>query len=160
MELMNQDVEFEGGCTCGALRYRVRSEPMFTHCCHCRWCQRETGTAFALNALIETDRITTTSGETEETVLPTASGGGQTLVRCPSCKVVTWSHYGKARQLAFLRVGTLDEPDAMPPNIHIWTQSKQPWVVLPEGADVVEEYYKAADHWPVASLERRKALFS
>ena len=151
---------FEGGCTCRALRYRATAAPMFVHCCHCRWCQRETGTAFALNALIETDRIDLIAGDLEAVATPSASGRGQEILRCPACKVAVWSHYGGFNKLSFLRVGTLDNPDAMPPDIHIWTGSKQPWVRLPEGALAVTEYYKAAEHWPPDSLQRRQALFS
>jgi hypothetical protein len=151
---------FQGGCACGQVRYRAKSKPMFVNCCHCRWCQRETGTAFALNAMIESDRIEVLAGEPEAVVTPSASGKGQEIMRCPNCKVAVWSHYlGAGRQLSFLRVGTLDNPDAMPPDIFIWTMSKQPWVVLPEGIPAVPEYYKAADYWPEEALARRKALF-
>ncbi len=132
---------------------------MITHACHCRWCQRETGTAFAQNALIETDRLEAT-GETETIDTPSNSGRGQAVVRCAACKIALWSHYGGAEQIAFLRVGTLDNPDAFPPDIHIWTSSKQPWVTLPEGARAVPEYYKSADVWTPEALERRRHLFN
>jgi len=157
---MSQAKTFTGGCACSAVRYTVKSAPMFVNACHCRWCQRETGSAFALNALIETDRIEVTTGELETVKTPSHSGRGQDVLRCPSCKVALWSHYGGAAQLAFLRVGALDDPDAMPPDIHIYTASKQAWVVLPAGAAAVEAYYKSADYWPPASLERRRALFN
>ena len=150
---------FEGGCDCRAVRYRLRSRPLFVHCCHCRWCQRESGSAFALNAMIETDRIEV-QGETALVDTPSSSGKGQLIARCPSCRVALWSHYaGAGRALSFVRVGTLDDPDAMPPDIHIFTSTKQPWVVLPPGTPAVEEYYKASELWPADSLERRKALF-
>ena len=150
---------FEGGCDCRAVRYRLRSRPMFVHCCHCRWCQRESGSAFALNALIETDRVEVT-GEAELVDTPSASGKGQLIARCPRCRVALWSHYaGAGRALSFVRVGTLDDPDAMPPDIHIFTSTKQPWVVLPPGTPAVAEYYQSSQMWPPESLERRKALF-
>jgi hypothetical protein len=150
---------FEGGCTCGAVRYRMTRRPMFVHCCHCRWCQRETGASFALNALVETKAIDI-DGEVETIATPSNSGQGQDIARCPSCKIALWSHYGGARQIAFVRVGALDKPDAFPPDIHIFTSSKQPWVVLPEGAKAVPEYYRSADFWPAEALQRRKVLFS
>ena len=120
----------EGTCTCGHIRYRLTSEPLFVHCCHCTWCQRESGTAFALNAIIETDRVELLSGEVEIVDTPSASGKGQRISRCPICRVAVWSNYGGAGDAArFIRVGTLLEPGRLPPDIHIFTSTKQPWVV-------------------------------
>ena len=151
---------FDGGCDCRAVRYRLRTRPLFVHCCHCRWCQRESGSAFALNAMIETDRVDV-QGAVDLVDTPSASGKGQLIARCPACRVALWSHYaGAGRTVSFVRVGTLDDPDAMPPDVHIFTSTKQPWVVLPAGTPAVEEYYKASELWPAASLERRKALFA
>ena len=149
----------DGGCTCRHVRYRMTTKPLFVHCCHCRWCQRETGSAFALNALIEADRVQLLAGEVEVVDTPSASGKGQKISRCPRCRVAVWSNYaGAGDRMRFVRVGTLDEPDRLPPEIHIFTASKQPWVVLPPGAAAVEEYYPASKHWPAESLERRAAL--
>jgi hypothetical protein len=147
---------FEGGCDCRAVRYRMTSRPMFVHCCHCRWCQRETGASFALNALIETDRVELTAGEPEVVLTPSNSGAGQKIARCPKCRIALWSNYGGAGDvIRFIRVGTLDNPDVFPPDIHIFTASKQPWVVLPAGTPAVPEYYKSSELWPKESLERR-----
>jgi hypothetical protein len=151
----------EGGCTCRAVRYRLTSGPLFVHACHCRWCQRETGTAFALNAMIESDRVERLAGRPEAVLTPSASGKGQTIVRCPTCRVAVWSHYaGAGEAVSFVRVGTLAEPDRLPPDIHIFTESKQPWVVLDGTAPVVPRYYRASHHWPAESLERRAALLA
>ncbi len=150
---------YEGGCTCRQVRYRVTSKPMFVHCCHCRWCQRETGTAFALNAMIEADRVETLSGDVEVVNTPSNSGKGQKISRCPNCRIAVWSNYsGAGDAVRFVRVGTLDEPDAMPPDIHIFTMSKQPWVVLPAGTPAVPEFYDREKMWPAESLARRAAL--
>ncbi len=150
---------YEGGCTCRHVRYRLSSKPMFVHCCHCRWCQRETGTAFALNAMIEADRVEVLAGEVEIVNTPSNSGKGQKISRCPRCRVAVWSNYAGAGDAArFVRVGTLDEPDRMPPDIHIFTMSKQPWVALPEGALATHEFYDREKIWPKESLERRAAL--
>jgi hypothetical protein len=156
---MNTTDTHDGGCTCRQVRYRVKGRPLFVHCCHCRWCQRETGAAFALNAMIEADRVELLAGEPEVVNTPSNSGKGQRISRCPTCKVAVWSNYaGAGDAVRFVRVGSLDNPDAMPPDIHIFTASKQPWVVLPEGAPAVEEYYQASKYWPKESLERREAL--
>ena len=150
---------FEGGCTCGRVRYRMVGSPMIVHACHCRWCQRETGGAFAENALIETDRVTLLQGDVDRVDPPTQSGRGQVIVRCAACRVALWSHYsGMGEKAAFVRVGSLDEPDLLPPDIHIFTASKQPWVVLPPGAAAFAEFYDIPSQWPSASLERMAAL--
>ena len=149
----------QGRCACGAVRYRVSGQPMFVHCCHCRWCQRETGASFALNAMIEADRVRLLEGEPEIVNTPSNSGKGQKIWRCPQCMVALWSNYaGAGDKVRFMRVGTLDTPAAMPPDIHIFTSSKQPWVVLPPGVTAVPEYYKPKDLWPAESQERYLAL--
>lgn len=150
----------EGGCTCGAVRYRMTSKPMFVHCCHCRWCQRETGASFALNAMIEADRVVLLKGSPEAVDTPSASGKGQKIVRCPDCHIALWSNYaGAGDVLHFVRVGTLDEPDHLPPDVHIYTASKQPWVLLPPDIPAFEEYYNRKELWPKESLARLRALF-
>jgi len=133
--------------------------PLFVHCCHCRWCQRESGSAFALNAMIEADRVQHLQGETETIDTPSASGKGQRIVRCPHCRVALWSHYaGSGKSVCFVRVGTLETPDAMAPDIHIFTSTKQPWVVLPPGVPAVDAYYPAKAYWPADKLARRAEL--
>ena len=150
----------EGGCDCREIRYRLKSKPMFVHCCHCRWCQRESGASFALNAMIESERVELSSGKPEIVNTPSNSGKGQLIARCPTCRIAVWSNYsGAGDKVRFVRVGTLDNPDQCPPDIHIFTSSKQPWVVLPAGMPAVLEYYKTADYWPADSLARRKAIF-
>ncbi len=148
----------EGGCTCGAVRYRMTSRPMFVHCCHCRWCQRETGASFALNAMIEADRVVLLRGSPEAVDTPSESGKGQKIVRCRDCHITLWSNYaGAGDALHFIRVGTLDEPDRLTPDVHIYTASKQPWVVLPPGIPAFEGYYDRNELWPEESLARRRA---
>ena len=150
----------EGGCTCRAVRYRMTSKPLFVHCCHCRWCQRESGAAFALNAMIEADRVVLLQGEPERVDTPSNSGKGQVYYRCPACQIALWSNYaGAGDAVRFVRVGTLDEPDRLPPDIHIYTDSKQPWVVLPSDSLAFPAFYKRSDVWPEDSLARLKALF-
>ncbi len=158
---MTDTTSFAGGCTCRAVRYRLTSAPLFVHCCHCRWCQRETGSAFALNALIEAERVQVLAGEVRIVDTPSNSGKGQRIARCPTCQIAVWSHYaGAGDAIRFVRVGTLDEPDRLPPDIHIFTASKQPWVVLASGAPAVPEYYRSSETWPPASLARRAAALA
>ena len=155
------DETFEGGCDCREIRYRMTSRPLFTHCCHCRWCQRESGASFALNAMIEADRVQLLAGDVDVVLTPSNSGKGQKIARCPRCRIAVWSNYaGAGDAVRFVRVGTLDNPDAFPPDIHIFTASKQPWVVLPAGTPAVVEYYDRATYWPAGSLARREALLA
>ena len=150
------ETSLEGGCDCGGVRYRMTSMPIFVHCCHCRWCQRESGSAFALNAMIEADRVVLLHGKPELVDTPSNSGKGQKFHRCPTCRIALWSNYaGAGDAINFVRVGTLDEPDRLPPDIHIFTASKQPWVILPSDVPVMEAYYDRKEHWPAESLERR-----
>ena len=153
--------KLDGRCTCSAVRYRMTTKPLFVHCCHCRWCQRETGASFALNAMIESDRVVLLNGAPEVVLTPSNSGKGQKIARCPQCRIALWSNYGGAGDVVrFVRVGTLDQPDRLPPDIHIFTSSKQPWVVLPRGTPAVKEYYDREKYWPKASLKRRLALLA
>ena len=150
--------DLEGGCACGAVRYRLGSAPMFVHCCHCRDCQRQTGSAFVLNALIETDRISLLSGDPAVVAVPTDSGRPHEIYRCAACQTALWSDYGGRPALRFVRVGTLDDPTALTPDVHIYTRSKLPWVRLPDGVPAFDAYYDTKALWPAASLERRRAI--
>ena len=157
--MSTENLVSDGGCTCRRVRYRMAGRPLFVHCCHCRWCQRESGAAFALNAMIESGRVELLQGEVDLVDTPSNSGKGQQIARCPVCRVAVWSHYaGAGAAVRFVRVGTLDTPDRWPPDIHIFTASRQPWVQLPAGTPAVPEYYKASEMWPPESLARRAAL--
>ena len=150
---------YDGGCTCRHVRYRMLTRPLFVHCCHCRWCQRETGSAFALNAMIEADRVQLLQGDVTVVDTPSNSGKGQRISRCPKCAIAVWSNYaGAGDAIRFVRVGTLDEPSKLPPDIHIYTASKQPWLMLPADTPAETEYYRATERWPAESLERGAAL--
>jgi hypothetical protein len=133
----------------------METAPLIVHCCHCSSCQRETGTAFATNAMIEADRVTLLSGGPEVVLTPSDSGKGQKIVRCPNCRVAVWSNYaGAGDAVRFVRVGTLDRPDYLPPDIHIFTSSKLPWVPLSTDIPAVPRYYDRDQVWPRESLER------
>jgi len=158
---VNDGDHFDGGCTCGYVRYRMTSRPMFVNCCHCRWCQHQTGTAYALNALIEADRVELLAGDVELVAVPSPSGKGQKIWRCPRCRIAVWSNYGGAGDaVKFIRVGTLDDPDLFPPGAHIFTSSKLPWVVLAKDVPAFPDFYKMTEVWPEESLARRDAAIA
>ncbi|VUD64052.1 hypothetical protein TDB9533_03236 [Thalassocella blandensis] len=155
----NREYPLEGGCSCGEIRYQLLRAPLFVHCCHCTWCQRESGAAFALNALIETENLTLLQGKLIPVNTPSASGSGQLIHRCPRCRVALWSHYnGMGPAAAFLRVGTLDQANLLPPDIHIFTSTRQPWVNLSQDVPVMEEYYDRREFWSEESLSRHEKM--
>jgi len=148
---------WEGGCSCGAVRYRLRSEPLFTHCCHCLNCQRQTGSAFVINLLIEADRVELLAGEPEPVDVSRDRGGDQRIFRCPTCRIAVYSEYGGPKVL-FVRAGTLDNPAQAAPDVHIYTRSKLPWIRLPESVPAFPVFYDPKALWPQATRERYAAL--
>jgi len=151
------DRSHEGGCACGAVRYRLTSEPLFVHCCHCLNCQRQTGSAFVINVLIEADRVELLAGEPRPVDVPRDDGSAQRIYRCPDCQVAVFSEYG-GPTLRFVRGGTLDDPTSVTPDVHIYTRSKVGWLALPESAPAFDVFYDVKALWPAASLERLEAL--
>jgi hypothetical protein len=147
----------EGGCSCGAVRYRLTEEPMFTHCCHCLNCQRQTGSAFVINLLIETDRVEVLAGEPQAVDVPRDDGSMQTIYRCPACQIAVFSSYTWP-EIRYVRAGTLDDPSAVSPDVHIFTRSKLPWVELPAGLPAVDVFYDRDELWPPASIARLERL--
>jgi hypothetical protein len=146
----------EGGCSCGAVRYRLASDPMFTHCCHCLNCQRQTGSAFVINLLIEADRVEALGVEPEPVNVPRDDGSVQRILRCPTCRVAVFSVYGRP-EILFVRAGTLDDPSSIEPDVHIYTRSRLPWVALPESVPAVDVYYDRHELWPAESNARLDA---
>ena len=150
-------VSLDGGCACGSVRYRLTDEPLFVHCCHCLNCQRQTGSAFVINVLIETDRVELVAGEPQVVDVPRDDGSAQRIYRCPDCQVAVYSQYTWP-QLRFVRAGTLDEPSSVSPDVHIFTRSKLPWIELPPDVPAFEIYYDRESLWPAASNARIEAL--
>jgi hypothetical protein len=152
-------VSREGGCACGAVRYRLTSDPLFTHCCHCLNCQRQTGSAFVINLLIEVDRVELLAGDPQPVAVLRDDGSKQTIFRCPTCQVAVFSQYGRP-EVRFVRGGTLDDPSGVMPDVHIFTRSKLPWITLPESVPAFEVYYDSKAPWPAASLERLEVIMA
>jgi hypothetical protein len=160
---MKSIVGDEGGCACGHVRYKIVAKPLIVHCCHCRVCQKQTGTAFALNALFEAAHVELIKDSPIEIATPSPSGKGQTIARCPKCQVAVWSNYfmgGIKEMIRFIRVGTLDDPDLLPPDVHIYTESKQPWVSLSHDAEVYEKFYDFDKTWTIQNENRRTRLLA
>ncbi len=152
-------VQREGGCACGAVRYRLASDPLFVHCCHCLNCQRQTGSAFVINILIEADRVELLAGDPQRVDVPRDDGSMQQVFRCPACQVALYSIYTRP-VVHFVRAGTLDDPSTVSPDVHIYTRSKLPWVTLPESVPAFEVYYDTKELWPAASYERLQAALA
>ena len=152
-------VRREGGCACGAVRYRLTSDPMFIHCCHCLNCQRQTGSAFVINLLIEADRVEILAGTPQPVDVPRDDRDAQRIFRCQHCQVAVFSEYGR-RELRYIRAGTLDDPIAITPDVHIYTRSKVDWVTLPPATPAFEEYYATDKLWPAESYRRLTSVLS
>jgi hypothetical protein len=146
----------EGGCACGEARYRLASEPPFVHCCHCLNCQRQTGSAFVINLLIETDRVELLAGEPQPVDVPRDDGGAQRIWRCTTCQIALYSQYTRP-EFRYVRAGTLDEPRGITPDVHIFTRSKVDWVTLPADVPAFEIFYDMEELWPAESIARLEA---
>jgi len=149
----------EGGCACGAIRYRLESDPLFVHCCHCLNCQRQTGSAFVINLLIEAERVKVVTGAPLPVEVPRDDGSTQRIFRCPTCQVAIFSEYGRP-ELRYVRAGTLDQPSTITPDVHIFTKSKLNWITIPDSTPAFEVYYDMNALWPAANLERLNAILA
>lgn len=148
----------KGACHCGSIKYELTIDPLFVHGCHCRDCQKQTGGPFAVNALIERDRIRLVSGEPVRTQQKTDSGRPHDVWRCSDCLTALWSDYGRREVLVFVRAMTLDDPAVCPPDVHIFTRSKAPFIDLPEDVRAFDVFYSMKAEWPADSLARFDAL--
>ncbi len=147
----------EGGCACGAVRYRLTSEPMFIHCCHCVNCQCQSGSAFAANLLIEASRVEILAGTPQLIDVPSADGAAQRIFRCQDCQVAVFGQDARGA-LRYVRAGTLDDPTDVRPDVHIYTRSKVSWVTLPPATPAFEESYDTHRLWPAESIRRLEAV--
>jgi len=149
----------EGGCGCGHLRYRVEGEPIFVNNCHCRLCQRQTGSTSVVNAFFESERVTVTSGALTEFTTKGGSGGDHTICRCATCGTTVFSYYPRVGRVGTgIRVGSFDNPDGFTPTAIVFTESKMPWVPLPEGIPAFEQYYNPKELVSEANFARLIAL--
>jgi hypothetical protein len=155
----SESTSYDGGCLYGFVRYRMTTKPLIVHCCHCRSCQRQTGSAFALNALIEPDRVQLLQGEVEVVDAPSDIGMGQKISHCPKGRIPVGSTHAETA-VWFVHVGTLDEPDRMPPDVHVFTASKQPWLLLPPDSRASTGLYNPAEVWRKESLQRRAEMLA
>jgi hypothetical protein len=146
----------EGGCACGAIRYKLTDRPLIVHACHCRDCQRLSGSAFATNIWIE--RKFVEPGPTTPSSFRLAGGSRQPhdVIFCERCGTIVWSRYHPVPWALFVRAGTLDDPDAVKPDLHMFIRSKLPWLELPKGARAFDSFYRLDEVWPAESLERRR----
>ena len=147
----------EGGCACGAVRYRLLSDPLFVHCCHCLNCQRQTGSAFVVNLLFEAERVELLAAHPQPVDVPRGDGKVQRIFRCTGCQVAVFSQYSRPSVL-FVRGGTLDDPTTIAPDVHIYTRSRVHWLTLPAGTPAYDVYYDPKQVWPAESLRRLEAI--
>ena len=132
-----------GRCVCGAIRYEISREPLRVYACHCKDCQRFTGSAFAIGVVVPSEAFQLTGPETRLVPNGITEGGRlKRLSACPECGTrlfgdlrPDWLYKGMVRAVLG---GTLDDTSWLRPTIHVWTRSAQPWVILPDGSTVYE----------------------
>ncbi len=129
----------EGGCQCGAVRYRVVGEPVVLAVCHCSECQRQSGSAFGMSLIVPKKSFQILSGETKTFTRKADSGREVECVFCPECGTRVYHVPGLPGDNLNIKPGTLDDRSWLVPAVHVWTRSKQPWVPIPEGVPCVEE---------------------
>jgi hypothetical protein len=145
----------EGGCSCAALRYELTASPLIVHACHCRDCQRITGGAFVINIWIEKKFVRTSGAIPQSFMLKGGGGGNHEVFFCGKCGTYVWSRYHRAPgDTLFVRAGTLDKPEAVAPDVHIYTRSKLPWLELPRSVPAFESMYRIEEVWSAESKER------
>lgn len=155
---MSEDIR-PGGCACGSLRYEAQGDPIFTNHCYCRLCQRQTGSVGVINAFYESDRVTVTQGTLTEHTFKGGSGGDHVICRCADCGTAVFSFYPRVgRHGTGIRVGSFDNPDAFTPTAVVFTESKMPWVAMPEGIPAFEQYYVPNELFAPDKRERMQAL--
>ena len=148
-------MDLEGGCACGAVRYRLTAPPLIVHACHCRDCQKQTGSAFVLNMWIEKNCVDADYNLPKSLMLRAGSGKPHEVFYCGNCATRLWSKYHAAPgDTLLVRVGTLDHPEQVKPDVHIFTRSKMPWLQLPPEVPAFNAFYKIPEVWPAASQER------
>jgi hypothetical protein len=136
-----------GGCVCGEVRIAVRGRPIVVHGCHCRFCQAASGSAFAVNLMLETAQVAVTAGRTQQ-ISRQAELGAHTRHVCPNCRTELFGHHPMlGPDIAFVGAGVLDRPGGYAPDVHCFTRSKYDWVVLPAGVPAFEGNYDMAAVW-------------
>ena len=118
-----------GGCQCGEIRYRIRSEPITLYVCHCRDCQRQSGSAFGMSLVVPESSFELLSGSLKTFTVRADSGRTKTCAFCPTCGVRLYNAVRPGR--ISVKAGTLDDVSKLRPEGHGWTSRKQPWVTLP-----------------------------
>ena len=149
----------EGGCACGEVRYRFTGEPIMVHNCHCRLCQRQTGSTSVVNVFTESENVELLSGELTRHAVPGGSGNLHTIFRCKTCGTAMWSQYPRLGSLMTgFRAGTLDDAGSVTPDVAIFTDFRMPWMTLPEGIPAFGEYYDFREVLSPESQQRLMAL--
>jgi hypothetical protein len=132
-------VPFAGGCQCGAIRYRCTARPYVQYTCHCRACQRLTSSAFATAIQVPAEAFSIEEGNVATRERIADSGNRLTTAFCPSCGSALYSANAARPRLRSIYVGTLDSAADVEVSAHIWTKTRLPWVLIPEGHRVFSE---------------------
>jgi hypothetical protein len=133
---MSMTTTREGGCLCGAVRFRAIGEPLRTLVCHCRFCQRMTGSAFFAQASYDIGAVEFTGAPMSQHAHRSEGSGRQVYVHfCPRCGTTVSLTFERWPQARGMSRGAFDEPDSLSITSHIWTSSAQTGVALPAATD-------------------------
>ena len=120
-----------GGCLCGSVRYESEAEAVLTAVCHCRDCQKQTSSAFSVLVALPKGSLRT-EGQALASVETVGDDTGLPIIRrfCPKCGSAIMSEIAATPELEWLKAGTLDDPSWLRPQLHMWSDSAQPWVSI------------------------------
>jgi len=138
----------EGGCLCGAIRYRIQGDGLMLSACHCQECQRTGGGAFGMSLIVLREALELTKGSPRRFEKPYEDGRHKVFNFCGECSGRVWNEMPRFPQIYNVKPGTLDDANKwLDPVAHLWLSMKQPWVPIPEGALRFET--QPADYGPV-----------
>ena len=127
-----------GGCQCGAIRYEFNGEPVQQVACHCTDCQHQSGSAFGMSVVVNADDFRITKGEPKHYHSTSSTGRRKLGAFCHECGNRIYHQPEWRRGRISIKAGTLDDASWLKPQVHLWTKSRQPWVIIPDDADAYE----------------------
>ena len=150
---MKNNQSLTGGCICGQVKYQIIDKPLFTQACHCKDCKVLTGSSYVVNSSILENTLIV-EGEVSSTELKAGSGASYKTYFCTKCGNYVYADYDSAVGRLTVRTKTLDNSEKFPPQVHIFTKDKDPWLNLSEDVICFKEMYDQKKTWPEDSLNR------
>ena len=150
---MENNEKLKGGCICGQVKYYITEKPLFTQACHCKDCKVLTGSSYVVNSSVLENTLIV-EGEVSSTELKAGSGASYKTYFCTKCGNYVYADYDSAVGRLTVRTKTLDNSEKFPPQVHIFTKDKDPWLNLSEDVICFKEMYDQKKTWPEESLNK------